>query len=148
MYERSAWIPCLLLLLACGSPEPETIDAHVTFSIIGGKPSSGGAVTSEVAVVYLTVEKDGRTPIVNTWQEEAGNGRQYGRHRFPPHCGASGVAVYFVGLLQNAGWQLGTDFEFDERAATLRFSGVRHLDAGADLEEIRVSVQREAVSGR
>ena len=83
MHKRNAWILCFLLLLGCGSPEPETIDAHVTFSIIGGKPSSDAAVTSEEAVAFLAVEKDGRTPIVNTWQEGAGEGRQYGRHRLP-----------------------------------------------------------------
>ena len=37
--------------------------------------------------------------------------------------------------------------DFDEQTATLRFFGVRHLDAAADIDEIRVVVQREATSG-
>lgn len=147
MRRRVAWIPCFLLLLGCGSPEPETFDAHVTFSILGGKPSLGGPVTSKRAVTFLAVEKAGRTPIVNTWQEEAGEGACYGRHNFPPNSGASALASYYVVILANAGWKREADYEFDEQTATLRFFGVRHLDAAADIDEIRIVVQREATSG-
>lgn len=147
MCIRVAWITCFLLLLGCGSPGPETFDGHVTFSIIGGKPSSDGRVTSRKAVTFLAVEKAGRTSIVDTWQEDAGEGALYGRHRFPPHCGSSGVVSYYVLILANAGWKRGADYDYDhdyeEQTTTLRFFGVRYLDAAADIDEIRVVVQRE-----
>lgn len=147
MRTRVAWIPCFLLLLGCGSPDPATFDGHVAFSIVGGKPSSDGRVTSKRSVTFLAVEKAGRASIVNTWQEEAGEGALYGRHRFPPHCGASGLASYYVLILANAGWKRGADYDFDEQTATLRFFGVQHLDAAADIDEIRVVVRREGMSG-
>jgi hypothetical protein len=148
MRMRIAWIPWLLILLGCGPPEPVTFDATVTFSVVGGKPSSSGPVTSKQAVTFLAVEKAGRTRIVDAWQEGTGADEIYGRHKFPPHCGPSGLASYYTLVLANSGWERGTDYAYDEESATLRFSGIRHLEAGADIDEIRVVVEREAISDR
>jgi len=147
MTTRVALIAVLLTVAGCGGPEPAAFDVQITWAVAGGMPTTDGPVTSKEAVTFLAVDKPGRARLVDAWQEGAGDGEVYGRHRFPPHSSAPAVAAYYLGVLINAGWERGVDFEIEEGSPTLRLFGVRHAEAGADGDEIRVALERAKASG-
>lgn len=125
----------LVALASCTAPARQPIDAVVTFAIAGGDDATNTAL----ATVGLAAQKSGREPIVDAWQDELGEGEQYGRHKFPRGCTAAAIAGYYQGLLGNAGWTA-ADFRVD--GPTIQLFGVEDVACTADRTEITVAVAR------
>lgn len=103
--------------------------------LAGGDEATNTALTT----VGLAAQKHGRTTIVDAWQDGAGQGEQYGRHKFPRGCTAAAIAGYYQGLLSNAGWTA-ADFRVD--GPTIQLFGVENVACTADRSEIKVAVVR------
>jgi hypothetical protein len=128
MRTSTAVLASLLLLAACGSEEPTHVhDANVTFL--------DEAEATEPFTITLFVRKPGRTSI--THRTEPREGEISGRHNFPPHVAGPAIAAYYLGLLNNAGWEHGTDFEVE--GATIRFRGVSEAAAGSNTPAIKAT---------
>lgn len=129
-------LPLLLVVLAAYSkPVKQPFDAEIAFAVTGGPDAKTPALTT----VSLAARKQGRTPIVDAWQDDAGSGEQYGRHKFPPGCSAAGIAGYYQGLLGNAGW---TGADFEVKGARIRLFGVEQVACTADDPAVVASVDR------
>lgn len=145
MPTRVFGLAILALLCGCGDPDPagdpasasEPFDGTVTFFIDPGTGKVDPGLAANT-MVFLAVEKAGRTRLVDASQEAAPEGTSYGRHTFPEATTGASVASYYGGVLANAGWKTPTDFHV--AGASIHFFGVDALRAGADRPDLQVGV--------
>ncbi|MCA8947980.1 MAG: hypothetical protein KDE27_00660 [Planctomycetes bacterium] len=131
-------LPVLALLSAgCGNSAADGNDVILTFAVTGTGTGEAATAISAETTVHLAAKKPQRTTIVDAWQDDAGEGAQYGRHKFPAGTTAPAIAGYFDGLLKNAGW---TDADYRVQGVTLSLFGVSDVMCGADRSEVAVTM--------
>jgi hypothetical protein len=116
-------------LFAQGGGGPKTTNGSVSFKV----NCKGGIIDQEIRAT-LTVEKPGKTPLVNATPPPAG--QVDGNHNFPAGTTAGGVGAYYKGLLANNGWKENTDFKVD--GGTITFFGISKLDGGTNHQHLVV----------
>jgi len=148
MKTRTLGLACFLLLTACADrdalPDPQLFDATVTFTIVSGREGADRSFLSKQTTTFLAVDKPGRPRMIDGWQEDESKDSRYGRHNFPMGTAAPALAGYYWGALSNAGWKQPTDFHPGEGTSSLHFFGIRSIEAGADSDEVKVTVSRSA----